>query len=1042
MSELTKQQLTVENNSSFPNNNTGFITPTLLRTFNGNIIDSMVDEVTYNADSASWTSDITQLEQFSASLNTNFVTPTQLSASSSTLQNNINTKLNTSSFNAYTASQSGVATGSLLLTASAVSNVITFTKGDGTTFPVTVGSVIDSSSLVSTSSFNAYTQSAASGVSASINAATSSLSSSLSSSIGALSSSVAVTNLAQSQSIAQLLGFSSSLDTTFATDAQLSASASTLQNNINTRLLTSSFQTYTSSVSTQISALGTNKVNYSSPVNPQAITGSLIISGTSTNGGGETLKLYGDGIALHVYSGSVEITTPQGNGAHFYSNAPITSSNLRINGEAVIKDLFVSGTWGGTGSGSLFVENSITASVISASTIIANSASFQYVQTVFETASIIYSSGSNQFGDELSDVQTLSGSVKIQGGLTINGSPVQTSSFDASGYLLTSSFNTYTQSAASNTSASINTATSSLSQSLSSSIGALSASVAAINAAQLSTASFNTYTASAETNVSGAINVATQSLSSSIAVTTNNNTLLTNQKLDSSSFNTYTASAATNVSGAINTATGSSLITASISGDTITFTKGNGSTFPIVVPTGSGAGDRNGLITTGSSAVTQSITGSLIVTSNITASGEVRTTVVRATNGEFNGDVFINGTGDLIFNNGASNNIQGVSNITASSAISSDRVITNLITASIVSSSQFIGNLTGTSSFATTASFALNAGGAVDTGSFATTGSNIFIGNQTISGSLNVSGAANFTGGDFKVTDQGRNGEFDVDAFKVKTQSSAQFTGSFFMSGSTFNGKIEAPALSIGVTTLDVLFESTASTTASSVVSEIDFTRIGAGPTGDSTGVRLQTLSGSDTTGDTLLSRVTTNINRHTTTAMTGSVVNTIVQSTWATGSAGTRISYSSTITANAQSASSTLTLNAGNAAANYAGGTASLQAGRVNIGTTGATITSTGSWTQQGSIVTSGGITVNNLGITATSGSINGEFRVNGSMNITGSAPTIQSGSLSGSLVSTLTDTYASTPQGNFIVTLDSASMATLLAGAGTNANTIYFVI
>ena len=586
--------------------------------------------------------------------------------------------------------------------------------------------------------------------------------------------------------------------------------------------------------------------------------------------------------------------------------------------------------------------------------------------------------------------------MKIQGGLTINGSPVQTSSFDASGYLLTSSFNTYTQSAASNTSASINTATSSLSQSLSSSIGALSASVAAINAAQLSTASFNT----------------------------------------------YTASAATNVSGAINTATGSSLITASISGDTITFTKGNGSTFPIVVPTGSGAGDRNGLITTGSSAVTQSITGSLIVTSNITASGEVRTTVVRATNGEFNGDVFINGTGDLIFNNGASNNIQGVSNITASSAISSDRVITNLITASIVSSSQFIGNLTGTSSFATTASFALNAGGAVDTGSFATTGSNIFIGNQTISGSLNVSGAANFTGGDFKVTDQGRNGEFDVDAFKVKTQSSAQFTGSFFMSGSTFNGKIEAPALSIGVTTLDVLFESTASTTASSVVSEIDFTRIGAGPTGDSTGVRLQTLSGSDTTGDTLLSRVTTNINRHTTTAMTGSVVNTIVQSTWATGSAGTRISYSSTITANAQSASSTLTLNAGNAAANYAGGTASLQAGRVNIGTTSATITSTGSFTHLGSFVTSQGITTNNGGITATSGSINGEFRVNGSINITGSAPTIQSGSLSGSLVSTLTDTYASTPQGNFIVTLDSASMATLLAGAGTNANTIYFVI
>jgi hypothetical protein len=286
------------------------------------------------------------------------------------------------------------------------------------------------------------------------------------------------------------------------------------------------------------------------------------------------------------------------------------------------------------------------------------------------------------------------------------------------------------------------------------------------------------------------------------------------------------------------------------------------------------------------------------------------------------------------------------------------------------------------------------------TGSFATTGSNTFIGNQTISGSLNVSGAANFTGGDFKVTDQGRNGEFDVDAFKVKTQSGAQFTGSLIISGATFNGKIEPPALSIGTTTLDVLFESTASTSASTVVSEIDFTRLGAGPTGDLTGVRLQTLSGSDTTGDTLLSRVTTGVNRHTTTAMTGSVVNTSILSTWATGSAGARVTYTSQLNANAQSASATLTLTAGNAAANYGGGTASLQAGRVNIGATGATI------------------------------------------NITGSNPNILSGSLSGSLISNLGDIYTGSNNANFIITLGSASMASLLSGGTTNANTLYFVI
>ena len=787
MSELTKQQLAVENSNSFPNNNTGFITPTLLRTFNGNIIDSMVDEVTYNADSASWTSDITALEQFSSSLVSNFATVTQLNQSSSTLQNNINTKLNTSSFNAYTASQevisasfnsrinsvsgSGTDTGSLLLTASVAGNVITFTKGNGSTFPITVatGSGGVSGDFVTTSSFNTYTASAASGVSASINAATSSLSSSLSSSIGSLSASLTLTD--------------------------------------NSKLNTGSFNTYTQSIASQIAGIGQSlagKLNTSSLSVSQNITGSIIISGSSTGAGGETLTLIGGtnpatDLALHILSGSVEITTPQGNGAHFYSNAPITSSNLRINGTAVIKDLFVSGTWGGTGSGSLFVENSITASVISASTIIANSASFQYVQTVFETASVIYSSGSNQFGDASNDTQTLFGRVDVKTGpLVITGS--------------------------------------------------------------------------------------------------------------------------TFVSGNITLSNGSDLITHHIQ-----------------------AAASNGI--------------------------EIQ-------NNSGNNAILVGAGGSL------GSTFYGQINATSISA-----------------SGNITGNLVGTASFATTASFALNAGASVDTGSFATTGSNSFVGNQTITGSLIISGA-------------------------------------------TFNGKIEPPALSIGTTTLDVLFESTASTSASSVVSEIDFTRLGAGATGDLTGVRLQTLSGSDTTGDTLLSRVTTGVNRHTTTAMTGSVVNTSITSTWATGSGGTRVGYTSTVNANAQSASATLTLTAGNAASNYNGGTASLQAGRVNIGFTGATITSTGSFTHNGTFVTANGITSNQGGITATSGSINGEFRVNGSINITGSNPTIQSGSLSGSLVSTLTDIYPSTPQGNFIVTLDSASMATLLSGAGTNANTIYFVI
>jgi hypothetical protein len=54
MSQLNKTQLEQENQQSFPNNNTGFITPLKLREFNTDMIDSMVDEGSYNADSASF----------------------------------------------------------------------------------------------------------------------------------------------------------------------------------------------------------------------------------------------------------------------------------------------------------------------------------------------------------------------------------------------------------------------------------------------------------------------------------------------------------------------------------------------------------------------------------------------------------------------------------------------------------------------------------------------------------------------------------------------------------------------------------------------------------------------------------------------------------------------------------------------------------------------------------------------------------------------------------------------------------------------------
>lgn len=76
-----------------------------------------------------------------------------------------------------------------------------------------------------------------------------------------------------------------------------------------------------------------------------------------------------------------------------------------------------------------------------------------------------------------------------------------------------------------------------------------------------------------------------------------------------------TASYALNGGGG-STDTGSLLVTASIAGSTITFTKGDGSTFPIVVPAGSGSGTVSGGALSGSFGITIDGAGSALTTGN------------------------------------------------------------------------------------------------------------------------------------------------------------------------------------------------------------------------------------------------------------------------------------------------------------------------------------------------------------------------------------------------------------------------------------------
>jgi hypothetical protein len=191
----TKQELKVENSTQFPNNNTGFITPSRLREFNVDMIDSTVNELEFDTFEAVTNSSLSSLDGRITAVEGEVDTLQALTGSLATTGSNtfngnqvVNGNVNATSF---TGDGSGLTnlpggggatpTGSLLVTASAAGNTITFTKGDASTFDVTVtGTTVNTGSFVTTGSFNAYTGSTDSRLT-SLETATGSLSASITS---------------------------------------------------------------------------------------------------------------------------------------------------------------------------------------------------------------------------------------------------------------------------------------------------------------------------------------------------------------------------------------------------------------------------------------------------------------------------------------------------------------------------------------------------------------------------------------------------------------------------------------------------------------------------------------------------------------------------------------------------------------------------------------------------------------------------------------------------------------------------------------------
>jgi hypothetical protein len=265
---------------------------------------------------------------------------------------------------------------------------------------------VDTGSLVTTSSFNAYTSSVNTQL-AGLDIETGSLQNQINGlattgSLTSLSSSIATTDLGQNNRLGSL-------------ESKTGSYATTGSNQFNgNQSITGSLR----ASSTVTSLDGFVGPYLQSNINLSVIGNEIVDIKTSTTNNNGKVRLYSSGnypFKVEV-SGSLNVRdgiTGSLQGTASYATQALSASYAPDNSNR--NGLINTGSIGGT--------QSITGSLDISGTLTATSASITYLETVYETASIIYSSGSNQFGDASDDTQTLWGTVNLPTGpLTITGS--------------------------------------------------------------------------------------------------------------------------------------------------------------------------------------------------------------------------------------------------------------------------------------------------------------------------------------------------------------------------------------------------------------------------------------------------------------------------------------------------------------------------------------------------------------------------------------------------------------------------------------------
>lgn len=548
MAILTKAQLQSANSASFPDNNSQAITPQILRTYNSDVIDTLVDSL----DTGSFafqgvTNEFTQPNNFTSISASSFVSASEFVG-------------NGSKITGITASISlpildeGIPQGnatSMNFTGSAISATIV-----GGTAVVQVN--IEGAGFVTTSSFNSFTSS------------TNTFTQSANTSITNLNASTA----SQQVSIDALNQFTAS---------QSTASIVNSINSLNT--FTQSQETFNTNITAEVTAL-------------EVATASLFTSVSNLNQSSASQQISID--ALNTNSASVNTSISALNQSSASQQISIDALNVFTASQStasIVTSITELNTFSASALVSISNLNTTTASLNTSASLALVTASFDN-----GTRNLTFTKGdSSTFNVNIPDV---SGS--------------------AGDFVTTASFNSYTQSNdqrvssletnsgsvntsitnINSTTASLNTSVSALNQfTASQSTASLVTSIDNLNgfsaSALVSISNLNSATESLNTSVTN-LNSATASLfgSASLGLTTAsvNVNIITFSKGDGTTFDVAVAASGSVAPGTISgsaqitalgfvssSVTASSLITASAVGNTITFTKGDASTFDVSV---------------------------------------------------------------------------------------------------------------------------------------------------------------------------------------------------------------------------------------------------------------------------------------------------------------------------------------------------------------------------------------------------------------------------------------------------------------------------